>query len=350
MKPQRIDYLDYFRAIAIVQVVILHAGRALFNRGFDTPVPETHPLFALNDVLFHNITLHFALISGIIYSYLFAKRDHFDFLKSRTLNVALPYVIVTAALTALVVFRRYDSLGLSGGLALFLDNVVAGDAWNHLWYIPTILILYALTPTLMTVVANPRGKYAVIVLALLPLVFSRDGTVVSFGTVTHFLGGYVLGLMIGVNTVSIVERARRHMWMLASLFTVSSLVLYWLYINDYNFIGGISLRESIFYVQKLASAGVLLGLLSRLKLPTTSRRNGALKYVASISFGIYFLHAPILRPIVRAVGGQSDGIPPGSILLIYYLIVACAGFVVTWGVIEILKRILGRKSQLIIGA
>src|SRR3546814_10194343 len=40
-----VKYLDHFRALAILQIVLLHAGHAFLLRGFESPLPESNPVF-----------------------------------------------------------------------------------------------------------------------------------------------------------------------------------------------------------------------------------------------------------------------------------------------------------------
>src|SRR3546814_7622067 len=44
-----VKYLDHFRALAILQIVLLHVGHAFLLRGFESPLPESNPVFAAVD-------------------------------------------------------------------------------------------------------------------------------------------------------------------------------------------------------------------------------------------------------------------------------------------------------------
>src|SRR3546814_15208192 len=60
-----VKYLHHFRALAILQTVLLHAGHAFLLLGFESPLPESHPVFAAVDVLLRNAPHSFSCISGI---------------------------------------------------------------------------------------------------------------------------------------------------------------------------------------------------------------------------------------------------------------------------------------------
>lgn len=154
-----VRYLDFFRALTILQIVMLHAGHAFLQRGYVEPIAESDFVFVAVNVFFHDATIYFTLISGILYSRIFFTRPHGPFLKARLLNVGTPYVVVSAALTGFFWFLASHAAGewhveaLVGKLGF---NLVTGDAWNTLWYIPVILGLYAIAPFLYRIVINPR--------------------------------------------------------------------------------------------------------------------------------------------------------------------------------------------------
>src|SRR3546814_13827101 len=84
-----VKYLDHFRALAILQIVLLHAGHAFLLRGFESPLPESNPVFASVDVLLRNRTIYFSMLSGIIYARIFCTRPYAPFMKARLVNTSV---------------------------------------------------------------------------------------------------------------------------------------------------------------------------------------------------------------------------------------------------------------------
>ena len=65
------------RGLAILAIVLLHSANAMLNRGLAKPLsPAAQHVGVATDILFHNSTIYFALISGILYGHLFAARPH----------------------------------------------------------------------------------------------------------------------------------------------------------------------------------------------------------------------------------------------------------------------------------
>src|SRR3546814_9850972 len=88
-----------------LQIVLLHAGHAFLLRGFESPLPESNPVFAAVDVLLRNATIYFSMISGIIYARIFCSRPYAPFMKARLVNTGVPYLAITAIFTTLLWLR-----------------------------------------------------------------------------------------------------------------------------------------------------------------------------------------------------------------------------------------------------
>jgi surface polysaccharide O-acyltransferase-like enzyme len=93
--------LHAFRAFAIVNIVAVHA---LAIVQFPYPTPEAFSAYAwlraLNETAFHDSTIYFTLISGILFSQVLAERGWRVFFRSKVANVLLPYAVVTLLMTA----------------------------------------------------------------------------------------------------------------------------------------------------------------------------------------------------------------------------------------------------------
>lgn len=349
----RLGYVDLFRGFGIVQVVLIHAGNALLLRGLPAWHGDAAAVQALLHVVAHDATVYFAIISGLLYGHIFAPRPHRRFLAQRLSAVALPYAAVTLVLTlatnatAQAALAAHDAPLLARTLA---TNLVTGATWNTLWYIPVILALYLVSPALLAALRGPRLRWPGAVLMLAPLLASRTGTEVTPAMIVYFAGAYAIGIAVGLDLeVRLAWLRQRAAWLglVAAAATIGLVLLYVLERDAWH---GVSLRESAFYLQR-ATIALLLLLWARAReaaLPSGAR--AASGFVAGAAFGIYFVHGPILRPVARLVGAWVPDDQPWWALLAAIGATFAAGLLLSLGLVQLLRTLVGTRSRLLIGA
>jgi len=110
----RLNYFDYFRAIAILFIV---AGHSLTGWNIDT-LPEK---------VFANIitggTSLFVFISGFFFHHIFYKNfEYIIFMKKKIENVLVPYIVLsTLAFFIIVIYLGVDCFNLVNQSGGFLD-------------------------------------------------------------------------------------------------------------------------------------------------------------------------------------------------------------------------------------
>jgi membrane-bound acyltransferase YfiQ involved in biofilm formation len=130
------------------------------------------------------------------------------------------------------------------------------------------------------------------IVVLLPLIFSRppfeDGIIqVNAGSVIYFSGAYTVGIYLGNSLETRLDYLANCRRLLLVGTVITSALITALQLNDINRFGGFSLQESLYYVQKLCIAAlILLWLRSRSK-----NQPIRLTSFADAAFSIYFLHA-----------------------------------------------------------
>lgn len=336
--------LTLFRALAILQIAFLHASHALFLRGLPGPGPDNDPIFVGVDIGFHGSTIYFAMISGFLYQHLFAGTPYPAYLRGRLERVAIPYLVVTTMLTLVQhpVSVRRMSPELLETLA---HNILTGATWNTLWYIPVLLAIYALAPLLSAVLSIRSLRPVGLTLLIAPLVISRSGTDPSLSNLIYFAGAFAVGIELRRLQID-MKRAEILIFSLL-IGAASTMILTTLFVTDIDMLGPVSLRETVFYIQKLALGCAMLSFTQRLAL-RSDRENPILARIAACSFGIYFLHGPLMRLIAKGVGPYLDGNDFEylcGIILILLLALGASLLVIT-----ILQKLLGRRSRWIIGA
>ena len=76
----------------------------------------------------------------------------------------------------------------------------------------------------------------------------------------------------------------------------------------------------------------------------------ALDRIAAYSFGIYFLHAPLLRPIVGVIGPLVPAGNPAWALVLAVMASFVTALVLTWLVVHVVKIAAGNRSKFLVGS
>lgn len=342
--------LHAFRGFAILFIVAVHSWAVpIFinsNSKTDTGIKWVN---TLNEVLFHDSTLFFTLISGVLFSVVLQSRGWIDFYKGKLLNVISPYLVITLAYSAFV--WDFDSitfsqLTLTEYVKLAIENALLGKGLFHLWYLPILALLFLFTPVLIFIKNRSNLSWLFWLIVIAPLFFSRAWPDFSWMTVVYFIGAYSLGIYVGANyqkTNIFINRYFGYFVVLTFFTSIALIVLFNL--EDFS-LGWISPKESIFYVQKLCIAALVLVLFER-SIAVVPRW---LNLLADYAFPIYFIHGVFLYLsifILRSIGGTDFNamqIMLAGLLNLVIILILCtliiAGF----------KRLLGKKSRMLIGA
>ena len=112
---------------------------------------ESHPLIIVSEIFYHDSTLYFAIISGLLFTRVLEPKGYFKFYTSKVKNILLPYLFFTLLLTFIAI-RFHDARSFQDGLVYYfskvLRNLIYGKANFALWYIPVLIVLYLATPVL----------------------------------------------------------------------------------------------------------------------------------------------------------------------------------------------------------
>jgi surface polysaccharide O-acyltransferase-like enzyme len=342
--------LHAFRGFAILFIVAVHSWAVpIFINANAKTDPGIKWVNTLNEVLFHDSTLFFTLISGVLFSIILQSRGWKTFFQRKLLNVVLPYVVVTLGYSLFV--WGFDSvaftqLGLLDYVQLSLSNILLGKGLFHLWYLPILVLLFLSTPLLVFIKDQSNLAWMFWLIVLAPLFVSRAWPDFSWMTVVYFMGAYSLGIYVGANYQKAKTFIDNHVASFVVLTIVATITLIGLFHFEVKNIAWIAPKESIFYVQKLCLAALVLWLFER-SISTVPRW---LDVLANYAFPIYLVHGVLLYAsifLLREIGGVNFDamriVVAGLANLVLILILSTlfiAGF----------KRILGRKSRMLIGA
>ncbi len=343
--------LHAFRGFAILNIVGAHAwsDQVYFFGGTD-PSTGVTVLSAVSESLFHDSTVYFALISGLLFSLVLQSRGWSAFYSNKLVNVISPYVVMTLLLTWYGHDEKYRLSAFEGNgadyLAAVFENLWTGGAFYHLWYIPILAILYLATPLIAWLLARAGTQWLVWLVMLAPLAASRTFPDFTWTTPVYFLGVYVVGMYIGRRYERSLTTFRRYWRRLLLAAVTTTLALVAAYLLEYDQLGPVSTRETLFYVQKLTIAAVVLVWFHA----NEQRLPQGLNTLATFSFSIYFLHAIVLMMLAEGltrVALQPAAAPWMIATGFVFLIVSIAIAIM---LSALARRALGKRSRMLLGA
>lgn len=113
-----LGYLHTFRGFAIINIVFIHCVVAAF---LAVDQMDVHPIPIWNELLFHDSTLYFSFISGLLFTAILQKRGYNKFYLSKARNVILPYAFLTLLITVLK-FLTPEQSGIEASIPNFLGH------------------------------------------------------------------------------------------------------------------------------------------------------------------------------------------------------------------------------------
>ena len=218
-------HIHLLRGFTIVWIVATHATTmplvASRIAGRPHPIPGE-----IQSLLFYNSTVMFALISGLLYSLVLARKSTLEFYRGKLRNVLAPYLVISA-LYAFLGLSVSDGLNLPQSFSEFMDRyaicVVTGTTMPVLWYIPVILLLFVLTPLFAAALNSRLGPAFVCAALALPFFFPRIWPEFSFNNVAYFAAPYVLGMWLGADYDARSRLIARTRWWIVAIAVATSL-------------------------------------------------------------------------------------------------------------------------------
>jgi surface polysaccharide O-acyltransferase-like enzyme len=333
----KVDFLSYIhrcRGIAILYILLGHCVDAFVWDG--SPVGRAVRIVACNG------TVLFVFIAGYLFQHLSLRFRIGRYLRTKLLNVVLPYVLWSIpAIVLFTVFAHREGIAPSfygQPVPLQIGTfLLTGHHLTAYWFIPMICVFYLAAPVLL-LLDRAKWGYAVLpILILLSCYVSRGGNLaVNF---THFLSIYVLGMFCSHYRREIARLFQRGAWIGGLLVAAAGLAA-----AEYLFITGTGGWTNL--LQKLCVCAALVLWLPR--YAGTSMR--PLEYLANISFALYFAHPYLMGLYKMSVLSilHRDTLPNGSLpwfaVFCVLFVAACAGLV------ALAKWIFGRYSRPVIGS
>jgi len=360
-QPSFLGYLHSFRGFAIVNIVIIHAFAYALFLANDNSLDPKDPIGIANGLLFHNSTIYFAVISGILFSVVLKSKGYKRFFSSKFKNVLLPYLFLT------LFFSIFNPVFIPPILKPFLlqpdfsaylsaawHNFIFGTAQFTFWYIPVLLFLYVVTPLLDYLMSIKKwGASLTVVFMALPLAISRvqvadmEENQFYLSTMIYFMGAYAAGIYFGTNPEQRFSWVKKKMWLFVLIASLSSAAIVYFTFAEINKFGGWSLMTSLYYIQKMCLSLIIIVLFKNLG----DRQPRWLNPIATYAFVIYFLHVffidLLMEPLMPLL--IMHEIAPLNMFLaaLLFLVLSTA---LSMLIGRIFRKTFGKSSKMLVGA
>lgn len=334
-----LDHIHLFRAFAIFSIMMAHLWS---SADFGTQLAIARHC---SNVFFGNSTIYFIFISGFLFQYLSSNFQIKQYYGKKIKFVILPYLIISLAITMATLFKGYffeqQNFPLIEFLKIYFINIINGKAAYQFWYIPFIVIVFFISPCLLRI-PERYDKIVILISAVLPLLGTRTGIEITFYQFLYFFPIYILGFYTSKYYFFIVERVEKYYKILLWIFIIATAILVPLYLHDTKY-GVFSIREMIFYIQKISLTFFLIVKLKGIK------SNRFFNMLANYSFALYFLHTFIPLYTEWSILQYIDS-HLANFGFILSFILALVYIFITVFIIWAIKKILKANSRYIIGA
>lgn len=348
-----LGYLHSFRGFAILNIVFIHSVVAALLGSNDMQLDMTDPVAIFNEVLFHDSTLYFSMISGLLFTAILEKKGFKRFYTSKLKYVVLPYFFITVIVT---VFKAiFDESG-DGFVPVYFTTLVRdfiyGKANALYWYLPVLFFLYLVTPLLAYLMKlKNAGRILIFLIMLAPLMVSRVQMafeyILSLQTMIYFTGSYAMGMYLGLNLDKNLEWVKKNSKALFAVAAITSIGLFYVYWENIDMVGMVSLRESLFYIQKSCMSALII--LAFKQLGESQPR--WLHIFAKDSFGIYFIHGFAVFgsiPLWSFILSQEAIYPLNSIL--GSILITAFSIAISMLLIAGFRKLFKKNSRMFIGS
>jgi probable poly-beta-1,6-N-acetyl-D-glucosamine export protein len=350
-KKEFLNYIHYFRGLAILFIVGLHAAAM--------PHWENDKLRKAFIVPFNNGTVLFVFIAGFLFYYLNHQRfKYFEYLKKKFMYVIVPYLIVSipAIIDKLFFERVGEHWWMDSNYHSYpapvkvLWLLITGRHMGVFWFIPMISIIYLLAPLILRFAKTNTFLYITPVLVIVSLFTFRFGYYANIGiSLIYFFPTYLFGIWLCRQRELMFAHARVLAWSLVGAYLVLSVCEFMNWVPFHETVGRPEGNSdwSQFNVNKFKMTLLCVGGLAALYL-VQNAKIPFLKILGDYSFGIFFVHLYVLLAFrVMDRKGYLNISPPNVVTFLLYFM---AVVLLSVGVVKVVKLCLRNNSRYVIGS
>lgn len=291
--------IDALRILAILAVIMIHSTTQTLQ--------ITH--YAINTtplVLFLNQISRFAvplffLISGFVLE--LSYRDNFTYaryIKRRTSRILVPYIFWSFFYSILI---HKTSLSLS-----FITTLLLGNAEYHLYFIPTLIIFYAIFPFLhknYRIISQKKILIPILIGELLLLAY--DYYINTFALPDIFrvailnFGVFLIGIITSHHETKLFTFIQKGKYTIAILLSIFTGGIYYeskyYYLTKQNLTAIYSQYRPLIYLYTLLLGGFLFYVFNRGSMPRK-----LILTLSKLSFFVFFIHVELLEIYQNTIG------------------------------------------------
>ena len=341
-------YIHNFRGIAILVIVMGHV--IVYLDWSSSPLS-----YAICKALFKDGTVYFVFIAGFLFQYLSRKYVYSKYLNKKLNYVVVPYLLISIPAIAYCVLSDkissdawFENVFPSWTLPKQIITLYATGAHLYpLWFIPMVIILYLISPLLISLDNHPKLYWILVMLIPLCFIFPRPPINAIWQSFLYFLPAYILGMLASHYLKNVLLLTRRFLLPLSLI----SFGLFCLY--AYQIFSGVSLDDTSLLVNTFnreIQCFLLIYALWYFDKKLSTRSHSILAFFANISFGLYFVHSYVISiyfklltklPIIDALLENGNfAIFIFTSLLVIFISSLC---------VLIPQKYLGKNSRYLIG-
>ena len=363
-KHKMLNYINVFRALAIILIVMGHSFLHIHNRLISKFVVE----------FFGNGTVLFVFIAGFLFQYLQSSFEYNTYLKKKLYNVILPYIITSVV--GITIYLCYPPINPFAGINTILQIPMFLSTGVHnfpTWYIIMtsfyFIMAYILLKMEHTNIFNRSLLYSLLpFFLLLSVLIVRSGDVSGLYGIDayianvkmilqrtiHFLSVYILGMYCSANRdkIDILYDKRKMLIIFYFIFATIDIFL------------GYKYGYSNITISKIIFTLICLGYLKHYDqdIISNTKLNSIADLIAKNSFGIFFIHGYLiigLHAILKFILHLETKLTITNFSdLLYFIIVFILTMLITFSlslficcaIKKLLTKIGIKNTRMIIGA
>lgn len=348
-KRKFLNSINYFRGIAIILIVLGHCydlSRWDISNNFEK----------LFYTLSLNGSVYFVFISGFLYNHIFYPRfEYKKFMVKKIQNVLLPYLLCSIIPILLTIYLKDGGEYLPKNLTNnpFLATIwylVTGRIIFAYWYIPMVMILFAISPLINLIIKGRKTLLVISFLLPISLIVHRPiDNINPIHSLIYFLPIYLIGIWSSIHNEKIYAYLRDNKKKLAIFLLAIALGLIQVLIfqepgNFHKEFWSITIPD-VNLIQKILFCFLFMSILDFYENVDI----GIMKKTAETSFAIYFIHPFLINVVISVFTRLNIGYQnyQGNFFVLIFatLIVVIVSMAIAYGI----KTVFKKNSRYLIG-